>query len=288
MPRKPSKPPQIREREKEEASEEELSEEEMEEVIKESKRELEQEADMRQPPTEEYPEGVEEIRKDIADGWDQLLKPQFKGEEKEYEEHFKSFILSAVPVANIERQNIPRYLSYFDENWQWIKMRGIKIPPYLWASFRMVFELNLTRAIRGMQRKMKRQSRMSGGNIETNIEQGWNKYIEPDFKGTKLENFSKNFSASLSNVIPLANIQEEDIYSRYLPYFDEIWQWMKIIGVNIHPQGWDNFRFILEINLTKSIEGFEMQQQANVQREEEESRSQGVLESFIQNLRGGS
>ncbi len=279
MPKRPRKPPMMQ-------KEEDLSEKEMEEVVKEAAEELHEEE--RQEESLEKLENRPDLQSDISRGWDQLLKPNFQGSNLEkYEGKFKSYLLSAVPIANIRRKWIPRYLTYFDENWVWMKAKGIKLPPYLWASFRMIFELNLTRAIGGIQREIQRESQFTGRELEQSIEKGWNKYIEPDFENTELEYFSDNFKAALSNVVPLANIQEADIENRYLLYFDEIWQWMKVIGLNIHPQGWDNFRFTLEINLTKSIQAFEMKQQGNVRPEKEETESKGILENLLDTIKGG-
>lgn len=275
MPDKPSPPPRFQ------------GEEKTEEEQKFTRKEIEQAAkELREQEKRELEQQRGKIHEDIASGWDQLLEPQFEGKEKDYAGHFKSYLLAAVPIANIRREWIPRYLSYFDSTWLWMKTKGISLPPYLWASFRMVFELNLTRAIGGIQRELQSREGASAREIQTSIKQGWNRYIEPDFEGTELENYSRNFSSALSNVVPLANIREGDINSRYLLYFDEIWQFMKVIGVKIHPQAWDNFRFTLEINLTKSIEAFEMKQQANTEIIEEKRESKGVLESLLDTLKG--
>lgn len=255
---------------------EDISEEELRKAIEEEKQkiqEMEKEAG-REPAVGQQPSpGMQE---DIQEGWNQLLRPQFEGTELEgHEDNFAAYILEVVPISNIKREWIPRYLSYFDENWQWIKVKGVKLPPYLWASFRMIFELNLTRAIGGLQRDLQQQSQMDERMISYSLEKGWNRFLQPDFENTELKGYSRYFKSALSNVVPLANIHEKDIKTRYLPYFDEVWNWLKVEGLETNPQAWTNFRFIFEINLTRSIGAFEAKKQAGFAEKAREGKEEG-------------
>lgn len=117
--------------------------------------------------------------------------------------------------------------------------------------------------------------------IRENIENAWDQLLEPHFKGTELESYSKHFKAALSNVVPVANIQRGDIAARYLPYFDEIWYWIKIMGVKIPPHVWASFRMVFELNLTRSIGGFATRMRTRIPRPEKKEEEGGGIFDFL-------
>ena len=94
-------------------------------------------------------------QENIKNAWERMLEPEFRGTDLAgYSDHFKAALTNVVPLAQIRRGDIPRYLAYFDCIWQELKLLGLNIPPHIYDSFRMVLELNLTRAVKGFERRM--------------------------------------------------------------------------------------------------------------------------------------
>ena len=275
MPREPSEPPRGLEQIEEEAKQK--KEEELSEEIEEKRQKKREQENQR---LEQYGRNVtyEEVQEELSEELNQLLKPQFGSKMDRYEKQFRSFLSSLVPIANIRRDDIPLFLSYFDENYVWFKVRGINLPPHLYPSLRMVYELNLTRAIQGFERKI--QGRMKGMEQSYRIEEEWSKYLQPDFEDTSLKGYSEHYSSALSNVVPLANIQRDDIPSRYLNYFDEIHNWIKVMGIRTDPQSWVSFRHIFHLELTRSVGGMESKMRGQMQEVEGEKREKTILDKL--------
>lgn len=81
-----------------------------------------------------------------------IIEPYIPAEYGIWWNHFKIMISNILPNANIRRQDIPRYLSYFDALWLWLKVRGAPIPGEARTSFRLTMELQLTRAVNAFER----------------------------------------------------------------------------------------------------------------------------------------
>lgn len=143
---RPSKPPEF---------DEDLTSEEAKESIEQTEKELEELERQRLQERGRSTAAPRGIKENLESAWEGLLEPHFKGTElEEYSKHLKAALSNVVPIANIRRQDIPRFLSYFDEIWQFLKVQGVKLPPQTWASFRMVFELNLTRSVDMREREL--------------------------------------------------------------------------------------------------------------------------------------
>lgn len=150
---------------------EEFSPGEIPEEARQKERELRQLEDQRmQELGEQSPARRQSIEEGISGAFEKLLQPYFEGSElEEYSDQFKSTLTAVVPVANIRRSDIPRYLTlilffnfngkYFDLITLWWLEKGLRIPGYATHSFRMTFEMQLTRAIQGFERKMQISSR---------------------------------------------------------------------------------------------------------------------------------
>lgn len=82
-----------------------------------------------------------------------IIEPYVPAEYAIWFNHFKIMISNILPNANIRRQDIPRYLSYFDALWLWLKVRGAPIPGEARTSFRLTMELQLTRAVDAFERR---------------------------------------------------------------------------------------------------------------------------------------
>jgi len=83
-----------------------------------------------------------------------IIEPHIPKEYESWWNHFKIMVSNILPNANIRRQDIPRYLSYFDALWLWLKYRGVPIPGEARTSFRLTMELQLTRAVDAFERRM--------------------------------------------------------------------------------------------------------------------------------------
>lgn len=104
---------------------------------------------------------LEMAQQDIMAPLKTIIEPKVSPEYRKQFQAFETMISRTLAVANIERDEIPVYLDYFDLVFLWMKAYGKieKLTADIRWQFRFLMKIQLTRAVEGFERRIEITSR---------------------------------------------------------------------------------------------------------------------------------